>query len=69
MNFGQKGRLGMLKENEKQAVFDVFVCHKVDTCMDSLAFLSFIQEASTSDIYHVIKENKERLVPVETSNI
>ena len=66
---GQKGRLGMFNEKERQAVYDIFVCHKTDTCMDPLAFLDFIQEASTSEIYHVIKNHYRELIPVHTSNI
>lgn len=66
---GQKGRLEMLNEKERQAVYDVFVCHKIDTCMDPLAFLDFIQEALTCEIYHIIRENKDKLIPIHTSNI
>lgn len=59
----------MFNEKERQAVYDVFVCHKVDTCMDPLAFLDFIQNASTTDIYHIIRGNKDKLIQIKTSNI
>ncbi len=69
MNNGQKGHLEMFCEKEKQAVCDVFVKHHVDTCMDPLEFLGFIQYASTTDIFHVIRECKDDLVPVQPGNI
>ena len=59
----------MFSKKEKQAIFDVFIKHQIDTCIDPLDFLGFIQHASTTEIYHVIKENREILIPVQTGNI